>query len=102
MRETRDIPEKFTRDGIDYELIQRHGNVAAIYESKHDGVVRDYEVWKLRVHKKDYPAYDVQVGDIQKPSTREWGKFGWTYVKRESAENKFGHLINEMTKNTNH
>lgn len=94
----RDIPEKFTREGIDYELIQRHGNVAAIYMGKRNGVFMEYEVWKLRTYKKDNPSYNVQAGDIHKPSTKDWGRFGWTYVKLESAQRKFGQLINETTK----
>lgn len=95
----RDIPEKFTRDNLDYTLIMRHGTVAAIYEVAHNGVVREYEVWKLRVHKKDNPSYGITAGDIHKPSTREWGRFGWTFVSLESANKKFCHLINETTKN---
>lgn len=94
----RDLPEKFTRDNLDYKLIKRHGNVAAMYEVKHNGIVREYEVWKLRLHKNDNPKYGIQAGDIHKPSTREWGRFGWTFVFIESAEKKFGRLINEMTK----
>ena len=63
-----------------------------------NGVVVEYEVWKLRTYKQDYPLRKAYAGDVHKPSTREWGKFGWTYVKLETAENKFGHLIDEMTK----
>lgn len=91
------IPSNFSRDGVDYELIKQHDNVAAIYVGKRNGVVRDYEVWKLRTFKTDRPDYGIQAGDIHKPSTKEWGRFGWTYVKLESAEAKFGHLINETT-----
>lgn len=89
----RDIPESFTRDGFDYELIKRHDNVAAIYVGKRKGLIHEYEVWKLRTYTRDYPNYGIQVGDIHKPSTREWGKYGWTYVKLESAQRKFDSLI---------
>lgn len=94
----RDLLEKFTRDNLDYKLIKRHGNVAAMYEVKHDGIVREYEVWKLRLYKNDIPKYNIQAGDIHKPSTSEWGRFGWTFVFIESAEKKFDRLINETTK----
>lgn len=94
----KDIPDKFTREGIDYTLIMRHGNVAAIYEGTRNGFVREYEVWKLRVHKKDNPSYGITAGDIHKPSTKEWGRYGWTYGSMLSANNKFGQLINETTK----
>ena len=94
----KDIPEKFTRENIDYTLIMRQGNVAAVYEGCRNGFVREYEVWKLRIHKKDNPSYNVQAGDIKKPSTREWGRYGWTYSTLMSANNKFAQLINETTK----
>lgn len=93
-----DIPEKFTREGLDYELIKRHGNLAAMYEVKHNGTIREYEVWKLRIHAKDKLEFGIRAGDIRKPTTKEWGRYGWTFVFIESAEKKFGRLINEMSK----
>lgn len=87
---------KFNKNGFEYELLCHHGDVAAIYLQKKNGVVR-YEVWRLRKYKNDYMEH-IKAGDIQPPSTCEWGMYGWTFMTEEAAREKYGQLINETTK----
>ena len=88
-----DILETFTLHNWDYTLLKRHNDVAALYVMKRKGVVR-YEVWVLRRYLTDSPLVGRKAGDIRTPTNSDWGIYGWTYLKLESAEAKFNELIN--------
>jgi hypothetical protein len=84
---------RFEKNGFLYWQICRTDK-AAIYEQKMlDGRRVFYEVWKIRTQ----PA--KQRGDIfypaqeRRPSTIDWGKFGWTYYTLQEARKRYD-LIN--------
>lgn len=92
------LPKTFKRESWEYKLIRRN-KFAAIYEMKRDHeTYREYEVWKLRYYKKDKPEMNIEAGDIHTPSTKEWGRYGWSFSRLELAEKEFGRLTDEMTK----
>lgn len=92
------LNETFNRAGWSYKLI-RSNAVACVYEMTREGVTNPrYEVWKLRRHKKDNPAFNVEAGDIMPPGDGDWGTYGWTYMSLINALIHFGRLTNKMTK----
>ncbi len=90
------LRETFTRENWEYTLIKQC-DVACIYKMTRNGY-SEYEVWKLRYHKRDNQLTGIKAGDVQTPSTKEWGRYGWSYQSLKLAEWKFGQLINEMTR----
>ena len=52
---------------------------------------RNYEVMVKRYHKKDVYIKDRKIkskGDVNLPSTSEWGQYGFTYTDKASAYDK--------------
>lgn len=91
------LPKTFKRESWEYKLIRRN-KFAAIYEMKRDHeTYREYEVWKLRYYKKDNPKMNIEAGDIHCPSTKEWGRYGWSYPFLHLAEWKFILITEEMS-----
>lgn len=91
------LPETFKREGWQYTLL-KHNKFAALYSMTKSGDYHEYEVWKLRYHKKDKPEMNIEAGDIHTPSTKEWGRYGWSFSRLELAEKEFGRLTDEMSK----
>lgn len=94
----RDIPIQYNKDGFTHTLHSKCGKVA-IYEQRktfNDSTpdfVR-YEVVILRQYTRDIELSNTKAGDWYLPTTNEWGRYGWTYVTLEQAQEK----AKEMTK----
>lgn len=91
------LNETFKREGWEYTLLKCN-EFAALYSMTKTGNYYEYEVWKLRTHKKDNAFTGVKACDIKLPSTNDWGHYGWSYSRLDLAEQKFAQLTNEMTK----
>lgn len=85
------MKQKFNKNGFEYELLCHHGDVAAIYTQKKNGIIR-YEVWRLRKYTSDYMDH-IKAGDIRPPATTEWGMYGWTFMTEEASREKYNELI---------
>jgi hypothetical protein len=81
------IPDRFTKNGWFYKLVERTPLGAIYSQSKHpdlppNGVAAAYEVMHVRVRegrtiKTRTVDWDIQGGEYL-PSTEEWGTHGWT------------------------
>jgi hypothetical protein len=84
---------RFEKNGFIYWQICRTDK-AAIYEQRMpDGRRVFYEVWKIRTQPAKtyrgilYPAQE------RRPSTLDWGNYGWTYYSLQDAKKRYD-LIN--------
>lgn len=85
------LKESFQRKGFTYTLVKREGD-KAIYEQKIEKKQLAYEVIKIRRH-DGYTIGGVYIEPSEiYPSDNDWGTFGWTYKKLETALNKFNTL----------
>ena len=84
--------------GYTHELIKREGKIA-IYEQR--SLDADYSRYEVIVIQKKKAPKGAKIGESftgfthyeKYPSSVEWGKFAWSYIKRENAEKKFNRLI---------
>lgn len=88
------LPNEFKKRGITYKLLKSTPKVA-MYHVTTQGNFQCYEVMVIRHYAKDNAFTGVKAGDIQLPSTSEWGQYGWTYTTRHHADRKY----NEINRN---
>lgn len=85
------MPKTFTKNGFDFQLLHRQGNVAMLRKSK-QGMTRLIESWEV-VNIQKHDAWVCQGKDIPAkellPSDEQWGREGWTYLTREEARKAF-------------
>lgn len=72
------IPTTFRKNGYDYTLLERVGNVA-IYEQAKGNKLFAYEVVKIRVRKAGLQFGKVCPEAERLPADEEWGMYGKTY-----------------------
>ena len=86
----------YTRDGIDFSVIQRTGNICLLEGTfQHTPDHHTYEVHKLRWRKSHPKSADAGEVILSRPTESDWGKFGWTYLTLEDAQRKFDQLTDE-------
>lgn len=72
------IPNNFRKNGYDYRLLEREGNVA-IYEQVKPNRVYAFEVVKIRSSKaRSAFGHDFEAAE-RLPSDDDWGTLGKTY-----------------------
>lgn len=84
------------KKGFVYTLIKRSGKVA-IYEQQMEDVInasKHYEVILINSHNGVTIANNYLPPSEIYPSASQWGNTGWTYSKKEDAEEKFTNLVN--------
>lgn len=90
------LPEKFKKQGFDYEQIERNA-LTAIYSQSLDGEVRAYEVIRVTVA----PAGEIMGNPVVEreimPGAEQWGIRGWTYWNLEKAQSRARELENRIT-----
>jgi hypothetical protein len=81
------LPEKFKKQGFDYEQIERNA-LTAIYSQSLDGQVMAYEVIRVTVA----PAGEIMGNPVVEreimPGSEQWGIRGWTYWDLEKARDR--------------
>lgn len=100
------IRDKFRKNGFEYTLLKRTGNVA-IYEQFKDfngeGVGYAYEVHKVRLNPPATCKYEQSDGSlivVERPeseslaSNEEFGTYGWSFDKEVNAMKLFNQLVN--------
>ena len=80
---------EFRQAGATYTEIKRHQNIA-LFESDH--TTPGYEVHVLRMKPAHPKSSEAGTKILMSPSSSEWGKFGFTFVDRDRAEQKFQQL----------
>jgi len=85
----------FSADPLTYTQVVREG-MFAVYERSRDGLVKDYEVIKIRIALKgDVSFKKITEEDTEHyPSTGTWGKKGWSFRSKGGALAKFEELKN--------
>jgi len=91
------IPNEFKRSGYIHSLIKRKNNIV-MYEMKDkNNEISGYEVHKVRVKKELTKIINGKIIKFPKrevlTQTNEFGKYGWYYIEKRNAMNKFDELI---------
>lgn len=83
------IPDTFTQHGWNLELVERQGDMAIYQRSKPGGLPPHYEVVRLRQRDAyQLGGRDIPAGETY-PSSRVWGKDGFTCPTLAKAREKF-------------
>ena len=86
----------YTRDGIDFAVIQRTGNMCLLEGTyQHTPDHHTYEVHRLQMKKAHPDSADAGQLILCSPSESEWGRHGFTYMSLEDAQKKFDTLANK-------
>lgn len=87
------IPDYYTKDGFDHQLVSRHGNFA-IYQKEKPEIV-GFEVIRIKYQKENYnPSIGVTYSEKETiPPTSEWGMNGWSYTTEDRAREKVTALL---------
>jgi len=92
------LPDFYKKNGYDFKLVKREGNIAIYSQGDDEGRVFAYEVFEVRKQK------ETQFGDIhyeakeRVPSNEEWGTNAFTVHSMEQAE-KYVKQIQETITN---
>jgi hypothetical protein len=93
----------FSQDPLTYKQVKRTDAVA-LYERSRNGVVKDYEVFLVKVKakgtKETFPNGVVKIleDDTERyPSTGQWGRIAWSFRCKGGAEAKFDELVKGVT-----
>jgi hypothetical protein len=94
------LPTTFGSDGFNFQQLRREGGIAIFLKQK-PGLVREYpascksyEV--VMIQKRDaytWPDGQTTPAHEAMPSSRDWGKYGWTCQTLEDAELRFKTLV---------
>jgi hypothetical protein len=89
----------FSNDPLTYTLVERTES-AAVYERSRQGMIKDYEVFKIRVLEKGKKIFTkiVQEDTEQYPSSEQFGKTAWSYggpAAKKAALKRFKELCKE-------
>ena len=85
--------QAYTRDGIDFTVIQRTGNICLLEGTyQHTPDHHTYEVHILRVKPAHPDSADAGQLILCAPSESEWGKHGWTHLTLAAAQEQFDTL----------
>lgn len=93
------LPDRFRKDGFDFTLNRRRGNLAIYEKAKPGHHSPSYEVGIIRNNPariafgKDFPASESW------PSSEEWGVKAWTCTDLTHALKRFGMLEDAHTSN---
>lgn len=92
------LPEKFNRNGFEFEQVKRV-ETAAIYRKRKPQGAWSFETIRVRT-RKEREAFGAtfEAGEFY-PSSEEWGIFGWTYGDLAGAEHQLGVLTAPKSKN---
>lgn len=93
MIEYLNCPTAFKFNGYEYDLLCASGYLS-VYSQKSNSKVCGYEIHKNVFKKNTLPNGQI-VEKWFKPSTSQWGKFGFTKYSVQGAIDKFSELINE-------
>ena len=83
----------FNNDPLTYTQVER-SETAAVYERSRNGLVKDYEVFNIKVRPKGTKIFQlVTEDDIEcYPSTAQFGFNAWSYTNKGAALKRFKEL----------
>ena len=84
------LPATFGSDGFDFQQLRREGDIAIFVKQKPGFSFKSYEV--VIIQKRDaytWPNGETTPAHEAMPSSRDWGKYGWTYQTLQDVEMPF-------------
>lgn len=90
----------FGADVLTYKQLMR-SDLAAVYERSRDGMIKDYEVTKIKIQPKGFQVMNgkpLEDDTEMYASTGQWGKSGWSFKNLGAAKAKFELLSNPAVK----
>jgi hypothetical protein len=88
------LPATFRSDDFDFVQLRREGDIAIFVKQKPPFRFKSYEV--VIIQKRDaytWPNGATTPAHEAMPSSRDWGKYGWTYQTLEDCELRFKTLV---------
>ena len=83
----------FGSDGFEFQQLRREGDIASFVKLKPGFSFRSYEVVMMQ-KRAAYTWPDGQTTPAHEamPSSRDWGKYGWTFQTLEDCQSRFKSL----------
>jgi hypothetical protein len=84
------LPTTFGSDNFDFQQLRREGDIAIYVKQKPGFSFRSYEV--VMIQKRNaytWPDGQTTPAHEAMPSSRDWGKYGWTYPTLEDCQLRF-------------
>ncbi len=80
------LPTTFGSDDFQFQQLEREGDIALFVKQKPPLTFKSYEV--VIVQKRDQVTWrnGLTTPTQTPPSSRDWGKYGWTFQTLEDAE----------------
>ena len=92
------LPNQFRKEGFDFKILLREGNVAMLRKTKPGFSFESYEVVRIQSH-NGYTIDGVEIEPAESiPNSTQWGRKGWTYSDIELATRKFDKLREKLNK----
>jgi hypothetical protein len=88
------LPVTFRSDDFEFQQLRREGDIAIFVKQKPTFSFKSYEV--VIIQKRDaytWPNGQTTPAHEAMPSSRDWGKHGWTYQSLKDAEARFKSLV---------
>ena len=95
------LPTTFRSDDFDLEQLRREGDIALFVKRKPPFKFKSYEV--VIIQKRDqvtWPNGQITPAHEAMSSSRDWGKYGWTFQTLEDAELRFKTLVETQLEGT--
>jgi hypothetical protein len=89
----------YTKNGYDFELLTRKGNVGVFCGSPKVGTIKTWEVIIIKSHNGREIAGNYFPPAEFPPSNEEWGSKGWTFSNSIDAMNKFMDVLPHSSSN---
>jgi hypothetical protein len=87
------LPEKFNKNGFQFEQLNRNGLVALFKKTKPGGCIAIFEVVIIQEQQaSEYNGIKHEEKELM-PPTASWGKLGWTFSGQESAEKFYSEIV---------
>jgi hypothetical protein len=88
----KEIPSRFRKNGFDFKLLMREGDIGLLRKTKVGLKYESFEVVIIQRHETFIIKGKLIPAAEHLPSSEQWGVKGWTYSDRMSAERKFDEL----------
>jgi hypothetical protein len=88
----KEIPTIFRKNGFDFKLLMREGDIGLFRKAKLGLRFESFEVVIIQRHGTFITKGKLIPAAEHLPSSEQWGVKGWTYSDRPSADRKFNQL----------
>lgn len=89
------LPTTFNRDGFSCTVVRREGRVALVKVGSNPAHDHHEVVVIQLIKEKQWPDGTLTPAHEAMPANSQWGTFGWSYMTRAHAEEKFNAVVKE-------